>query len=86
MHHWQQLQTMRVTTNCNSVPEKLPGIELHYKVVIIDEMVLKTILKRLRLMGSATKITKRILIVAYKVITHTMQSDALDNVLARQQQ
>ncbi len=80
MSRWQQRQRMQVVPGKNGAPDKVVGLELHYKVVIVDETLTESIIKKY--FGSIKK--KTIVLVAYKVLSHTMFHDPV-GFLTKQQ-
>lgn len=81
MSRWQQRQRMQVIFGENGAPDKVVGLELHYKVVIVDETLTESIIKAI--VGSSKK-KKTIVLVAYKVLSHTMTYDPV-GFLTKQQ-
>ncbi len=69
MSRWQQRERMQVIRGSSGEPDKVVGMELHFKVVIVDEAITESILKKY--FGSAKK--KTVVMVAYKVLSHTME-------------
>ena len=77
MTRWQQRQRIQVVSGRSGQPDKIVGIELHYKVVVADETISENVIKKYYKKWTASDYEhkKTTVIVAYKVLTHAMEGD-----------
>ena len=81
MFRWQQRKVIQRMPGRHGQPDKVVGLELHYKVKIIEESTAAGVMNRVSGYFKSTPAKdkkKTVVLVAYKCLAHTMALNAAD--------